>query len=89
MNRRKVAMIAAAVLGLLALLYLGGLLGQFLTSYQSWLAHDGLTGGIMDYRSVQVAAPTTLPQRELAPQNPEKKEAKPGLYSSAKPPTDF
>lgn len=44
---------------------------------------------IMDYRPVQAAAPVTQPQREPAPPNPEKKKAKAGLYSSAKPPTDF
>ena len=41
---------------------------------------------IMDYRPAQVVTPIAVPP---PPPDPDKKKAKPGLYSSAKPPTDF
>ena len=44
---------------------------------------------IMDYHPAQPSVPIPKPEREPAPPDPDKKKAKPGLYSSAKPPTDF
>jgi len=41
---RKVAIIIATVLGILATLYLGGLLGQMNEGYQTWLSQDGISG---------------------------------------------
>ena len=43
-NLRKAAIIAAVILGVFALLYLGGLLGQMGANYQTWLCNDGLSG---------------------------------------------
>ena len=44
MSKRKAIIMVAAILGLAALLYIGGLLGQLLADYREWLAQDGLTG---------------------------------------------
>ena len=44
MNKRRAAVIASIILAIALLLYLGGLLGQFLTNYEAWLAADGLNG---------------------------------------------
>ena len=41
---RRTAIIAAAVLGFVAILYLGGLLAQLNEGYQDWLALDGYGG---------------------------------------------
>ena len=41
LNPRKVAIIIAIVLGFIALLYLGGLFGQLVDGYQSWVSQDG------------------------------------------------
>ena len=43
-RNRKIAIIVAAVLGVAALLYLGGLFCQLLTNYDAWLNDNGLTG---------------------------------------------
>lgn len=43
-KKRTAAMIAAAILGCAALLYLGGMLGQLLKNYATWLASDGISG---------------------------------------------
>ncbi len=42
---RKAAIAVAAILGLLALLYLGGLFGQLLTNYEIWMDSGGMWGG--------------------------------------------
>ena len=47
MNRKlvKVVLIAlVSILGLFALLYLGGIAGQVLENYQAWLEAGGMTG---------------------------------------------
>ena len=41
---RRVAIVVAAILGCAALLYLGGLLGQLFTNYNTWLSAGGMTG---------------------------------------------
>ena len=41
---RRVAIVVAAILGCAALLYLGGLLGQLFTNYDTWLSAGGMTG---------------------------------------------
>lgn len=41
---RTMGIIIAAILGLAALLYLGGLVCQLLTEYQIWLAAGGMQG---------------------------------------------
>ena len=41
LSPRRVAIIIAIVLGFIAVLYLGGLLGQLNDGYQTWLAQDG------------------------------------------------
>ncbi len=52
---RRVAIVVAALLALIALLYLGGLISQFLSNYNQWLASDGLMG------QAQIAAPDWNP----------------------------
>ena len=41
---RRVAIVVAAILGCAALLYLGGLLGQLFTNYNTWLSAGGMMG---------------------------------------------
>ena len=41
---RKAAIVAATILGLAALFYLGGLIGQLLTNYSIWMDSGGLGG---------------------------------------------
>lgn len=41
---RTIGIIIAVILGLAALLYLGGLVCQMLTEYQVWLAEGGMQG---------------------------------------------
>lgn len=41
-KKRKTAIAAATMLGLIALLYLGGFLGQALENYELWMASDGM-----------------------------------------------
>lgn len=45
-KKRKAAIIAAAILGCAALLYLGGMLGQLLGNYMDWMAADGFAGQV-------------------------------------------
>jgi Type IV secretory pathway, VirD4 components len=45
-RRRNIGIALAIILGALALLYLGGLVGQFLNAYSVWLAHGGLEGSV-------------------------------------------
>ncbi|MDR1204344.1 MAG: type IV secretory system conjugative DNA transfer family protein, partial [Peptococcaceae bacterium] len=42
---RKAAITAAVILGIFAVLYLGGLFGQIHAGYQDWLSQDGMSGG--------------------------------------------
>jgi type IV secretion system protein VirD4 len=44
---RWAAIIAAAILGFILVLYLGGLLGQMSDDYQDWLSQGGLDGGAL------------------------------------------
>ena len=46
-KRRLIGIILAAVIGLLALLYLGGVLSQVFTNYSVWMNTGGLTGQVM------------------------------------------
>ena len=46
-KRRLTGIILAAVIGLLALLYLGGVLSQVFTNYSVWMSTGGLTGQAM------------------------------------------
>lgn len=46
MNKRQVAVVVSIVLAVMALLYLGGVLGQLLTNYESWLTKDGILGQV-------------------------------------------
>ena len=41
---RRVAIVVAVILGLAALLYLGGLLGQLMSNYNVWLSEGGMMG---------------------------------------------
>lgn len=43
-KKRVVAIIAAAILGCAALVYLGGMLGQLLNNYAAWMQVDGFGG---------------------------------------------
>ena len=43
-KKRKLGIILAVILGLVGMVYLGGVLGQLLTNYHEWLEADGLTG---------------------------------------------
>ena len=43
-NKRTLGIIIAAILGSVALLYLGGMLGQLLTNYEVWQAAGGMSG---------------------------------------------
>ena len=46
-KRRLIGIILAAVIGLAALLYLGGVLAQVFTNYSVWMSAGGLTGQAM------------------------------------------
>ncbi len=46
MDKRRVGIILACVLGFVMLTYLSGLLGQLLGGYQAWLEQDGMMGGV-------------------------------------------
>ena len=46
MNKRRVAVAVSIALAVTALLYLGGVLGQLLKNYESWLAKDGILGQV-------------------------------------------
>ena len=46
-KRRLIGITLAAVIGLLALLYLGGVLSQVFTNYSVWMSTGGLTGQAM------------------------------------------
>ena len=52
---RKSGIVIAAILGLIALLYVSGLMGQLLGNYQNWMASGGMTGG------VQIQGPNVNP----------------------------
>lgn len=41
--RRKVGIVLSAILGIAALLYLGGILGQIFENYEMWLHNDGMS----------------------------------------------
>ena len=43
-NRRKIAIVAAVILGIVATFYLGGVCGQLNANYQQWTAGGGMTG---------------------------------------------
>ena len=43
---RRVAIVVAVILGLAALLYLGGLLGQLMSNYNVWLSEGGMMGKV-------------------------------------------
>ena len=44
---RRVAIVVAAILGCVALLYLGGLLGQLFTNYNVWLSSGGMMHSVI------------------------------------------
>lgn len=44
---RRVALVIAAILGIVAVFYLGGLVSQLITGYQDWLSQDGYSGGVV------------------------------------------
>ena len=52
---RKIGIVIAAILGLVALCYVGGLFGQLLGNYQDWMNAGGITGG------VQIQGPNVSP----------------------------
>ena len=52
---RRGAIIVAAILGSLALLYMGGLFSQLMTNYQIWMDSGGMWGG------AQIASPDWNP----------------------------
>lgn len=54
-KKRKMAIAAAVVLGFIALLYLGGFLGQALENYELWMASDGM------WEQGKIAAPNWIP----------------------------
>ena len=43
-SRRKIGIVCACLLGIVALLYLSGLIGQLLSNYSQWLEADGPSG---------------------------------------------
>lgn len=47
MDRRKAGILLACLLGLVLLLYLGGLLDQLLYNYEEWMRQDGMTSGLL------------------------------------------
>ena len=47
MDRRKAGILLACLLGLVLLLYLGGLLDQLFYNYEEWMRQDGMTGGLL------------------------------------------
>ena len=44
MNKRRAAVITSIIMAVTMLLYLGGMLGQFLSNYEIWLADGGMNG---------------------------------------------
>ncbi len=46
-KNRRLGILLAVILGLLSLLYLGGILGQLLTNYSIWMSYGGVAGGEM------------------------------------------
>ncbi len=52
---REIGIAAAVLLGLTALLYLGGILGQLLENYQTWQRAGGMAGQVqIELPSVQI-----------------------------------
>lgn len=45
-KQKTAVIIAAAILGLLSLMYLGGMLSQLLANYTEWMADDGMSGNV-------------------------------------------
>lgn len=43
-KRKKAGIVMSVILGLSALLYLGGILGQGTANYRAWLGGDGIAG---------------------------------------------
>ena len=37
-KKRRIVIIAAVILGMLGLIYLGGMIGQFMNHYKTWLS---------------------------------------------------
>lgn len=44
-KKRTIGIILAVILGLVAMLYIGGISGQLLSNYSEWMEADGFTGG--------------------------------------------
>ena len=45
-KKRIAVIVTAAILGCVSLLYMGGVLSQFMTNYSAWTAADGMESGV-------------------------------------------
>ena len=50
-KKRRIVIIAAVIPGILGLVYLGGMIGQFMDHYKTWLGAGGV-GGNTEMKSV-------------------------------------
>ena len=60
-KKRRIVIIAAVIPGILGLTYLGGMIGQFMDHYKTWLGAGGV-GGNTDMKSVNFSPLACIPQ---------------------------
>ena len=60
-KKRRIVIIAAVILGILGLTYLGGMIGQFMDHYKTWLGAGGV-GGNTEMKSVNFSPLACIPQ---------------------------
>ena len=60
-KKRRIVIIAAVILGMLGLIYLGGMIGQFMNHYKTWLGAGGV-GGNTEMKSVNFSPLACIPQ---------------------------
>ena len=60
-KKRRIVIIAAVIPGILGLVYLGGMIGQFMDHYKTWLGAGGV-GGNTEMKSVNFSPLACIPQ---------------------------
>ena len=60
-KKRRIVIITAVILGILGLTYLGGMIGQFMDHYKTWLEAGGV-GGNTEMKSVNFSPLACIPQ---------------------------
>ena len=53
-KKRRIVIIAAVIPGILGLVYLGGMIGQFMDHYKTWLGAGGIGGNTEMNPSISV-----------------------------------